>query len=99
MSTKGKRLRQNEERIPIQQEYLKQIFDNYFIPHFDNDPKCLQLKVYFNIAYYMGKRGAEGLRALRKDSFEIKTNSDGIEYLEFKYNEATNVINLIFCSV
>ena len=38
----------------------------------------------------MGKRGSEGLRSLRKDSFEILTNSNGREYLELKYNEATN---------
>ena len=32
---------------------------------------------------------AEGLRALKKNSFEIKTNSEGIEFLELIYNEAT----------
>ena len=34
--------------------------------------KCLQLKVYFDISYYTGKRGVEGLRKLKKDSSEIK---------------------------
>ena len=64
------------------QEYLKQISDNYFIHHFDNDPKCLQLKVHFDIAYYMGKCGADRLWAHKKDSFEIKMNSEDTEYLE-----------------
>ena len=75
---KSKGLDRTRRHRPIHQGHLKQIFNNYFIPHFDNDPKCLQLKVYFDIAYYMGKRGAEGLRALQKDRFEIKTNSEGM---------------------
>ena len=90
---KAKGLDKLKRHKPIEQEHLKQIFDNYFIPHFDNDPKCLQLKVYFDIAYYIGKCGAEGLTALRKDGFEIKVNSKGIEYLELTYNEATKKIS------
>ena len=37
----------------------------------------------------MGKRGAEGLRALQKNSFEILKNNEGREYLKLKYNKAT----------
>ena len=36
----------------------------------------------------MGKRGTEGLRSLKKDSFQIKQNNEGIEYLELVYNES-----------
>ena len=54
----------------------------------DNDPVCLQHKVYFGIAYFLGKRGAEDLRELKKDSFEIKVNRRE-EYLILKYNETT----------
>ena len=65
------------------------MYNNYFIPHFDNDPKCLQLKVYFDIACYMGKHGAEELTALQKDSFEIKTNSEGRVNIQGNHQEVT----------
>ena len=72
----------------ISQEHLFQIYEMYFDDHYDNDPRFLQHKIYFDIAYYMGKRGAEGLRTLHKDSFQILKNNEGHEYLELKYNKA-----------
>ena len=57
--------------------------------HYDNDPRCLQNNVYFDIAYFLSKHRKEGLRQLTKDSFEIKSNDNGKEYTELKYNEAT----------
>ena len=50
---------------------------------------ALQHKVYFEIAYFLGKRGKEGLRQLKKTSFSLKVNSEGREYFELNYNEAT----------
>ena len=37
----------------------------------------------------MGNRGTEGLHKLRKDSFTLKTNEQGTEYLELNYNPST----------
>ena len=51
--------------------------------------KCLQHKVYFDIAFFLGKRGQEGLRQLKQDSFALKINKDDEEYLELTYNEST----------
>ena len=45
--------------------------------------------MYFDITYYLGKRGVEGLRFMRKDSFEIKQNIQGHEYMQLKYYGAT----------
>ena len=59
---------------------IKKIYINYFIPHYDNDPRCLQQKVYFEIAYFLGKYGQEGFRTLKKDSFAIKKNSENRIY-------------------
>ena len=50
---------------------------------------CLQHKVYFDIAFFMGKRGQEGLCKLNKNSFALKVNAHGREYLELTYNEST----------
>ena len=72
---------------PISQTDLDTIYTNYFMPHFDNDPRCLQHKIYFDIAFFLGKRGLEGLRKLTKNCFEL--TSDGKEYLELKFNEST----------
>ena len=68
---------------------MKQIYKDYFIPYWDSDPVCLQHKVYFNIAFFLGTCGVEGLRQLRKDSFKIKENKDDREYMILKYNETT----------
>ena len=40
---------------PIEEGHMKQIYDDYFIPHWNNDPGCLQHKVYFDIAYFLRK--------------------------------------------
>ena len=67
---------------PIEEGHIKQIYEDYFIPHWNNDPVCLQHKVCFNIANFLGKCRAEGLRELKKDSFEIKLNKDGREFMQ-----------------
>ena len=86
---KSKGLNVSSSHRLISAEHLVQIFNNYLIPHWHNDPKCLQLKVYFDITYYLGKHGVEGLRQMKKSNFEIKTNSDGREYMQLNYNEST----------
>ena len=68
---------------------LNKIYTDYFEPNFENDPTCLQHKVYFDIAYFLGRRGSEGLRDLTKDSFELKKTEDGKEYLQLTYHERT----------
>ena len=86
---KSKGLDKSSTHRPISPEHLVQIFDNYLVPPWDNDLKCLQLKVYFDITYYLGKWGVEGLREMEKDSFVFKTNSDNREYMQLSYNERT----------
>ena len=39
--------------------------------------------------FFLGKRGAEGLRQMTKTSFQIKLNAHGREYIELTYNEST----------
>lgn len=74
---------------PIQQAHIQQMYKNYFEPHFDNDPRCLQHKVYFDTTLYLGKRAKENLRKYTKSTLQLKTNDEGIEYAELSYNEAT----------
>ena len=70
----------------MSQQHIEEVYEKYFNDHPENDPRCLQHKVYFDIAYFMGKRGKEGLRELKKQSFEIKQNDTGREYIELNYN-------------
>ena len=67
---------------PISQQHVEKMYTDYFERHFDNDPWCLQHKVYFEIAFFLGKRGFEGLRDLKKGNFAVHTTDDSREYLE-----------------
>ena len=44
-------------------------------------------KVFFDVIYYTGRRGKEGLRELTKSSFDVKIGSDGKEYVQINFNE------------
>ena len=92
------RLRDNKEkgfdtskpRMAIEQEDLKKLFKNYFTPAMTKlDTHVLVQKVFFDMIYYTGCRGKEGLRQLNKTSFVIKTGSDGLDYIELMFNEKT----------
>ncbi len=54
-----------------------------------NTPQSLQNKVFINIMTHFGRRGREGLRDLKKSSFNIKKDSQGREYVECAYNEVS----------
>lgn len=66
---------------------IMKIYRDYLEPYFDKNPVCLQHKVFFDIAYFNGRRGCEGLRELRKNSFEIKEFENGQQYIQLTYNE------------
>ena len=54
-----------------------------------SDPNQLQEKVFFDIQLFFGRRGREGLRSLKKSSFDIKKDDSGVEYCEIAFNEST----------
>ena len=92
------RMRENKEsgldvskpRESIDQDDLNILFENYFKPGIERgDTNVLLQKVFFDIIYYTGRRGKEGLRELNKKSFDVKTGSDGKEYVEINFNEKT----------
>lgn len=59
-------LHKTTERVPLSRAEIQTMYENYIIPHFDNDPKCLQHKVWFDLVYYMGRHGKEKLCELKK---------------------------------
>ena len=95
------RMRENKEkgldvskpRESIDQDDLNILFENYFKPGVERgDTYVLFLKVLFDILYYTGCHGEEGLRELNKKLFDVKTGSDGKEYVEINFNEKTKKI-------
>ena len=87
---KEKGLDVSKPRQSIDQEDLQKLFKSYFIPGLrSRDTKILMEKVFFDVVYYTGRRGKEGLRSLSKTSFDIKTRPDGLDYIEINFNEKT----------
>ena len=53
----------------------------------NDNPTNLQMKVFFEISLHFGRRGREGWRQLTKQSFALKVDPSGREYLTIIYNE------------
>ncbi|XP_072033159.1 uncharacterized protein KIAA1958-like [Amphiura filiformis] len=53
------------------------------------DPRSLQRLVWFYLEFHFCRRGSEGLRELRKDSFIAREDDTGARYYTMAYNEAT----------
>jgi integrase len=54
-----------------------------------DNPTGLQKKVFVDIVTHFGRRGREGLRWLKKNSFLLLTDENGKEYYEPAYKELT----------
>lgn len=73
----------------ITDEEIEKIYKDYFMPNMHHNPRALQHKVYLELSFQMARRGKQNLHKLKKDSFEIKTNPEGREYIQMNFNEAT----------
>ena len=51
------------------------------------NPQGLHDKVLIDLMFHFGRRVREGLRELRKDSFEFAVDGEGMEYVTLAYNE------------
>ena len=49
----------------------------------------LQQKVFVNIMTHFGRRGREGLRDLKKDTYIVKRDENGVEFVERKNMEVS----------
>lgn len=80
----------SHRRTAISKADLNKVYNEYFLPGLAADnPEILLHKVFFDLIYYLGRRGKEGLREIQKDWFETKTTSDGKKYIIIAVNEVT----------
>ena len=80
----------SRSRKAIPKEDIEKIDSNYFMPFLAAaNTEILQQKVFFELMYYTGHHGKEGLRALKKQDFELKISADGKEYIELVINWKT----------
>ena len=73
----------------MEQNDIEKLFNNYFAQTVGDhlDTEILLHKVFFDIMYYTGRRGKEGLRNLCKSSFKVDKTADGKEFIELTFNE------------
>ena len=77
----------SEPKKAIAKHDLEKMFDEYFISGLARGvTKVLVQRVLFNLLYYTGKHGKEGLSVLHQDQFTIKTTPENKEYVEINFN-------------
>ena len=54
-----------------------------------SSPKSFQRKVFFEVMFYLCRRGRENLRTLEKDSFKVEKYPDGKQYILLAKDELT----------
>ena len=91
------RLRDNKEkgldvsspRTAMEKQDVEKLFNNYLNTAVGDqlNTEVLLHKVFFDIMYYTGRRGKEGLRNLTKESFAVKIGADNKEFIEITFNE------------
>ena len=76
----------SESKEPISHSDLNKLKESGLLS--TNNPRCLQNKVILDIMTHFGRRGREGLRSLKKDSFKVVADADGHMYLGMTFNES-----------
>ena len=74
-----------KHHCPISEKDLRQLHESKTLSN--ETPAGLLRKVWFNTTLYFGRRGSEGQRRLRRESFRIGTDDAGLEFIEMNINE------------
>ena len=87
---KEKGLDISQPRVAMDQPDVEKLFNEYFAVGVNTgNAEILLHKVFFDVVYYTGRRGKEGLRELTKSSFDVNVGSDGKEFIQINFNEKT----------
>ena len=73
---------ETDSKLPISEPDLSKL-STYFLNKMRGPPNAVNLQefVLFNIIYYMGRRGRENLQSMKFDTFTLKKDHDGREYI------------------
>ncbi|XP_062577122.1 uncharacterized protein LOC134238991 [Saccostrea cucullata] len=77
-----------DHKPPISTEDLKKLYDSESIVFNVNTPCGLQNKVWFDLMFYLCRRGRENLRKMTKKTFGIDTDATGREFVYQAIDEA-----------
>ena len=58
-----------------------------------SNPSDLQMRIFMDIMVHFGRRGREGLRELRRDSFQNKVDGNGKRFAILRYHELDKTMN------
>ena len=58
-----------------------------------SNPIDLEMRIFIDIMLHFGRRGREGLRELRRDSFQIKVDGNGKRFAILRYHEREKTRN------
>lgn len=72
-------------KMPISSDDMEKMYSSGTLSN--DNPKSLQYKVFVELSLHFGRRGREGFRELKKSSFDVKTDSNGVEYVVQTYIE------------
>ncbi len=73
----------SEHKPPIEPADIDKLYEKVFV----DTPQGLQYRMFYELLMHFGRRGREGLRELRKDTFEVKEDGNGQEYVRITCNE------------
>jgi hypothetical protein len=73
---------------PITPEDLRKLYDPNSVVFNRNTPCGLQMKVWFDVMFYLCRRGRENLRTMTKSTFEVRKDAGGREYIFQAVDEA-----------
>ena len=78
----------SKQHTAISPADLNLLYENH-LNYWQKCPLHLQHKVWFDIMYYMGRRGQEGMHKFTKTSFAISKTVEGHKYIYQTFNDVT----------
>ena len=77
-----------EHKPPISDEDLQKLYNPENVVFNINSPCGLQKKVWFDLMFYLCRRGRENQRQMTKSTFAVSKDSHGLEFVYQSVDEA-----------
>ncbi len=76
-----------KHHIPITRTDMTKLYSGDTVVFYTDTPNGLLNKVWFEVMYFLCRRGQENLRAMTNETFELSTDSTGKRYIYQKQDE------------